>query len=327
MLAVTVYQQKAGIASMGMVRDVEVGTAEVPLATLNDNMRDEWVRVLDPSSQPVGSLRLQADFVTENVLPQAEYVPLANAVWDEAALACINEVVPAQRRETLARTMLRVYRGWGMDVAFLVDLCWLEIKRTDATALLFRGNSLATKALDQHMKMYGLGYLRAMLAPCLAEIYASRYSCEIDPTRVREWEVAANKKRLLQHMDAIWNAVLFSLAHCPGEFKAVFHQLQAMAAAQYQADPQARYTVVSAAFFLRFVCPAVLNPKLFDVLATHPEDNAKRTLTLVAKILQNLANLTPFGQKEQFMEDCNQFIEANVAVMKSFIDNISVCSV
>lgn len=150
-------------------------------------------------------------------------------------------------------------------------------------------------------------------------------SLQIDPTRVRDWEASANRKRLLQHTENIWNAVVFSLAHCPGEFKAVFHQLQAMAAAKYSDDETAKYTVVSAAFFLRFVCPAILNPKLFDLLSAHPEDHAKRTLTLIAKILQNLANLAPFGQKEPFMVDCNPFIDANIAVMKSFIDNISVC--
>lgn len=52
------------------------------------------------------------------------------AVWSKDVLTCINEVLAAPKREATARTMLRVYRAWDSDLAFLTDLCWLEISKT-----------------------------------------------------------------------------------------------------------------------------------------------------------------------------------------------------
>lgn len=72
------------------------------------------------------------------------------------------------------------------------------------------------------------------------------------------------------------------------------------------------------------MCPAILNPKLFDMMDTHPEEHTARTLTLIAKTLQNLANLVEFGAKEPFMIDMNEFIDGNRERMKQCISIISV---
>jgi hypothetical protein len=50
----------------------------------------------------------------------------------------------------------------------------------------------------------------------------------------------------------------------------------------------------------------------------------QRTLTLVAKSLQGLANMTSFGIKEPWMEPMNQFLSAHRQGLKDFID--SICS-
>lgn len=52
---------------------------------------------------------------------------------------------------------------------------------------------------------------------------------------------------------------------------------------------------------------------------------ASRCFTLIAKTLQNLANLVEFGWKEEYMKEMNTFIVANLDNMKNFIDKISVC--
>lgn len=49
-----------------------------------------------------------------------------------------------------------------------------------------------------------------------------------------------------------------------------------------------------------------------------------RSLTIVAKTVQNAANLVHFGQKEAFMEEMNEVIEANIPEMKKFLEDISV---
>lgn len=49
-----------------------------------------------------------------------------------------------------------------------------------------------------------------------------------------------------------------------------------------------------------------------------------RTFTLIAKTIQNLANLVEFGDKEPYMKPMNSLIIENKEKMKNFLTNISV---
>lgn len=84
-----------------------------------------------------------------------------------------------------------------------------------------------------------------------------------------------------------------------------------------------RSTAVSAFIFLRFFVPAVLNPKLFGLVSNPPSAKCQRTLTLIAKSLQGLANFTTFGQKEPWMSPMNPFVQDNTASFVDFIEFIS----
>lgn len=107
------------------------------------------------------------------------------------------------------------------------------------------------------------------------------------------------------------------------ELRTVFHHLQRAVLKRFQtpASPSAetrprtedhymsvRYTSVSGFLFLRLFCPAILNPKLFGLARDFPDAKTARTLTLLAKTLQCLANLAAFGVKEPYMLDMNAFI-------------------
>lgn len=92
--------------------------------------------------------------------------------------------------------------------------------------------------------------------------------------------------------------------------------------------------VFSGLLFLRLFCPAVLSPRLFDLvpgescinylgsteslihlIVEHPDIGTQRTLTLLAKTLQCLANIVEFGAKETFMIPMNSFIQVSMKCM------------
>lgn len=60
------------------------------------------------------------------------------------------------------------------------------------------------------------------------------------------------------------------------------------------------------------------------VIIEPPPPMASRSLIMVAKCLQNLANLVEFGGKEPYMEVVNPFILKNKERMVVFLDQLSV---
>lgn len=56
----------------------------------------------------------------------------------------------------------------------------------------------------------------------------------------------------------------------------------------------------------------------------YPNERTARKLTLVAKVLQNLANFARFGVKEEYMCFMNDFVVNEIKNMKEFIKKISV---
>jgi len=207
--------------------------------------------------------------------------------------------------------------------------------------LLFRGNSLVTKALDAHMRRIGSDYLDRTLGEKLRDIVANDPNCEVDPNRVRSNEqLERNWSNLIGLTSSIWQAIAASVPNCPAGIRNILKHIRSCAEDRYGSFIRTvKYTSVSGFLFLRFFCPAILNPKLFGLLdgmfspadaeavlteADHPPDRPRRTFTLIAKSLVVLGNLSKFGQKEPWMEPMNRFLTAASPEFKTFIEE--VCS-
>lgn len=193
--------------------------------------------------------------------------------------------------------------------------------------LLFRGNSLFTQAMDFHMRRLGKEYLEEVLAEKVLHINNLNPDCEVDPSRLGNSDDAAKNWSLLISLTTdIWNNIASSASRCPAELRQALKYIRAVAEDRYgDFFRTVAYTSVSGFLFLRFLCPALLNPKLFGLLRDHPQPKAQRTLTLIAKSLQALANLSTFGQKEAWMEPMNRFLAGHRQAVKAFIDE--VCSI
>jgi len=56
----------------------------------------------------------------------------------------------------------------------------------------------------------------------------------------------------------------------------------------------------------------------------HPDVIVNRTLILIGKVLQNIANLVEFsGDKEPYMTGMNAFLISSLPDMKKFLDDVS----
>ncbi|THW51113.1 Rho GTPase activation protein [Aureobasidium pullulans] len=193
--------------------------------------------------------------------------------------------------------------------------------------LLFRGNTLLTKSLDSHMRRVGKEYLLECLGPIIRDINEKDPDCEVDPNRVtNQHDLKKNWDRLINCTKSVWNVIKVSARNAPSELRVIFRHIRACAEDRYGDFLRSvSYSSVSGFLFLRFFCPAVLNPKLFGLLKDDPKPRARRTFTLIAKSLQGLANMASFGSKEHWMEPMNVFLTDHREAFKTFINDI--CSI
>ncbi|KAJ2721532.1 hypothetical protein GGI07_003885 [Coemansia sp. Benny D115] len=208
-------------------------------------------------------------------------------------------------------------------------------------ALIFRGTSVATRAMDTLMKVVGLTFLDQMIGNVVRDVAAGSYHCEVDPSRLRRSTKIDVQWRILLHLSrAVWLGIEESMFTCPPTMRRVFAGIRE-AIEHYYSDcgtepghanananggnacDQVRYSCISGFLFLRLVCPAMLSPKTFGLVGTHPNASALRTLTLLAKGIQCTANLTDFALKEPYMQPMNAFVQQSVPMLKHFIDCIS----
>jgi len=238
----------------------------------------------------------------------------------------LEETIHSSDKEELASIIIKIFETNNTCVSLLQALNENEITATTDSHVIFRGNSLATKAMDQYMKLTGMNYLHTTLSYWINQVFASKHSCEVDPSRLKKKEeLNQNWTNLFYFVSNFLDAIFESLKNCPLPLKRVFKILREQVEKKFGSDDIARYTAISGFIFLRLFCPAILAPKLFGMMKEQ-QDKAKttRTLTLIAKTLQNLANLVEFGDKEPYMADMNGFIKENISNMKKFIDSLTV---
>ena len=139
---------------------------------------------------------------------------------------------------------------------------------THEANLLFRGNSLLTKALDCHMRRLGKEYLEDTVGERVRDIDESDPDCEVDPNRIRNRDdLQRNWRNLIALTEAIWSAIAVSASRCPPELRMILRHVRSCAEDRYgEYIRSVTYSSVSGFLFLRFFCPAVLNPKLFGLL-------------------------------------------------------------
>ncbi|KAF4529422.1 hypothetical protein B566_EDAN003516 [Ephemera danica] len=199
-----------------------------------------------------------------------------------------------------------------------------EIEKEEETATLLRAASLTTTLMDLYMKSVCTGFLQAAVQDTILKLLETKQSCELNPTKMESPDDAcANAEFLLQVLDEVTHSIFLSAEACPRTVRYICGCLQRSVMGKWPHERLVRTRVVSGFIFLRLLCPAILNPRQFNLISEPPPPMASRSLIMVAKCLQNLANLVEFGGKEPYMEVVNPFILKNKERMVVFLDQLS----
>ncbi|XP_068741233.1 ras GTPase-activating protein 1-like [Montipora capricornis] len=308
-------------------KDVLIGSAMVQLNRLpKGNVLDEWYQLLPLSHAKVevGTIRLRSKFTHEIIMPVEEYSSLKEILLDSELQAVKGLGQVCKDRVNLASVLLKIFRHERQEIFLLKSMNSLEVEKQEEVSTLFRGTSLTTTLMDQYMKMVAIPYVQQTIGDVVVKILDCKQSCELNPAKLEKGaDTVVNLKQLLDFLFDGVGAIVNSAGNCPRNLRYLFSCLQQNVKDRWAENEVVRSRVVSAFLFLRLICPAIMNPKICNMMSETPSSCAARTLTLVAKCLQNLANLVEFGVKESFMTPVNPFILKNKEKMVNFLDELS----
>lgn len=121
------------------------------------------------------------------------------------------------------------------------------------------------------------------------------------------------------------STIIAGLEEAPYGIRWICKQIRSLTKRKYpDANDQVICTLIGGFFFLRFINPAIVTPKSYMLIEGTPADKPRRTLTLIAKMLQNLAN-KPSYAKEPYMAKLSPFVQQNKDRVNKFM--LDLCEV
>ncbi|KAL6087829.1 hypothetical protein STEG23_009565, partial [Scotinomys teguina] len=271
-----------------------------------------------------GSLRVRARYSMEKIMPEEEYSEFKELILQkELHVVYALSHVCGQDRTLLASILLKIFLHEKLESLLLCTLNDREISMEDEATTLFRATTLASTLMEQYMKATATQFVHHALKDSILKIMESKQSCELSPSKLEKNEdVNTNLAHLLNILSELVEKIFMASEILPPTLRYIYGCLQKSVQRKWPTNNTMRTRVVSGFVFLRLICPAILSPRMFNIISDSPSPIAARTLTLVAKSVQNLANLVEFGAKEPYMEGVNPFIKSNKHRMIMFLDEL-----
>ena len=137
--------------------------------------------------------------------------------------------------------------------------------------------------------------------------------------------IAPRLNKLDDIASSFLETIIKGLDQAPYGIRWICKQIRSLSRRKYpDAEDQKICTLIGGFFFLRLINPAIVTPRSYMLIEGSPSDNPRRTLTLVAKMLQNLANKAAFA-KEPYMKSLKPFVERNTDRVNKFM--LDLCEV
>ncbi|XP_041421828.1 rasGAP-activating-like protein 1 isoform X4 [Xenopus laevis] len=214
-----------------------------------------WFRLLpfgnteEENGGKLGSLRIKVSLSEERILPSLYYQTLIQLLVESVQspdqsdcnlLALLEEICSAESRQEVAVKLVKIFLGQGLAVTFLDKLNQREVNQTVDPNTLFRSNSLASKCMEQYMKIVGMPFLHEILKPIINRIFEEKRYVELDPCKIdsnrsrrisfkgsmSEHQILESSLETLRgYLRDIIDAILGSVEQCPSGMRLCFKQL------------------------------------------------------------------------------------------------------
>ncbi|KDR84991.1 hypothetical protein GALMADRAFT_233525 [Galerina marginata CBS 339.88] len=321
-----------------MFKPAVIGITRIALGNFRRGDTVEgWFPVLQTGSigteVQYGELRLKIRVDEEIVLPYSCYAGLMATCNSRSFLDWMSDLESRLKLKAISSHLMSIAVATNVVIEQVQEYALREVDNSSTShQTLFRGNTTLTKTIELCMTWYGKSFLEASIGTVLRRLCAEKVAIEVDPMRSGKStrDVEKNVEQLIYWCHEFWNQIYSVRAECPNEMRMLFKCIRKLVEQRYRPDPTAidsntylPWQSVSAFCFLRFIVPAILHPHLFGLSPGLPSLPVQRSLTLIAKVIQSLANLNATTQKETFMRGVQDFLKDSLPAM---IDYIAVVS-
>ncbi|KAI8824293.1 Rho GTPase activation protein [Fimicolochytrium jonesii] len=134
--------------------------------------------------------------------------------------------------------------------------------------------------------------------------------------------IAPRLVTLMEIAESFLTTIMGSLDQVPYGIRWICKQIRSLTKRKYpDASDLQICSLIGGFFFLRFINPAIVTPQAYMLVEGNPAQSPRRTLTLIAKMLQNLAN-KPTYSKEVYMMSLNPFVEQHKQRINRFLNEL-----
>ena len=259
---------------------------------------DRWFKFrTGHSNDALGCLRMKVTYCNNIIMSLSQYAGLVDLICDPSVevLTMLNQFCHRDHL-TLARALSNIFRHKKTSARLLTTLIKRETSLEQETATLFRTSTLTTALIESYMRSMCQMALNKCLRDPVRRLLDDKICCELNPAKLDSHNISQkaceNFETILDILDDIVSHTYDSISYYPIQVRYIFAYLQQIVKCRWPNEPLSKTRVVSGFLFLRLICPTILNPKQFNLISETPSENAIRNLTLVAKCLQSLANLT-----------------------------------
>jgi hypothetical protein len=225
-----------------------------------------------------------------------------NKIWG------ILEVVPTERHDELAELCSEFCRHHGVFLQFVSHVVQHEVHLTKDSSVLFREDCFAIKTVNRLLfGDYGRKYLTKLVQPVIKAVTSTSHVLSIGRD-VSGKELEKNMKQLAHIVETFLDNFAKSPIFCPPLFREVFSEIQKAVEKKF---PNTDNPMVLDFIFFKFICPAIIDPKKYEIIEFDQNlpANASRSLINISKLLNDLTHKMVDKYEEPEYASIKQLIE------------------
>eukprot|EP01094_Clydonella_sp_ATCC50884_P021877 TRINITY_DN490_c0_g1_i1.p1 TRINITY_DN490_c0_g1~~TRINITY_DN490_c0_g1_i1.p1 ORF type:complete len:498 (-),score=131.77 TRINITY_DN490_c0_g1_i1:435-1928(-) len=252
------------------------------------------------------------------------YTPLIKLLVSNGSFRiaeAICRAAPTNMVEHIINPLVSVFISTCVATHYMAFRIERVVDETVDKATLFRSKTFTTVLLSVFAQSVAQSYLKQVVRPLIASICSNPHSLEVDPSKATQEEnVLDNTKHLIECLEECFEYINKTIERCPHSLWVICQLVYELVKVKFESTS---LSSVGGLFFLRFLCPALVNPGGVGLTIEGLGPRERRNLVLVSKTLQSLSNGIEFGGKESYMMGLNKFIRSYRPRITELLEKLS----